>query len=716
MSENITGWGDRGDKGSDDVDDGSERAAERLRTLYAAIACGVIVLDMTREVVDANAAAQQIVGLGMEEMRGHRLRDFMLRLTREDGSDLPEEERYSLRVLRTGQPQRDIVVGMTRPDGQRRWLRMDYAPVSTDSGIGRIVVSFIDITARKTIEEALRVSEEYFRALSEHSSDLVAILDADGVYRYASSSHQRILGYAPEQLRGRNALELIDPDDLSRVRAVLAELVHDGGVGPMVEARVRHADGSWRAIEMRGNSRLDDPIVRGVIVNGRDNTARKAAEEALRYAALHDALTGLSNRTLLQDRLDQAINAARRDGRTLAFLLLDLDRFKEVNDSFGHYHGDLLLRQVGPRLRDALRASDTVARLGGDEFAALLPATDEAGAVATAREILAALDAPFAVEGEQFHVGASVGIALYPEHGDDAPTLLRRADIAMYLAKRGRRGYAMYAPEQDEHSPRRLALIAALRAGIPRHELTLHYQPKIALHAWDGARQGAAYTMEALVRWRHPEGNLLYPDQFIPLAEQTGLIAPLTQWVLEAALRQCREWRRAGRALGVEVNLSMWNLHDAGLFETVTGLLARYDVPPEALRLEMTETTLMSDAPRALTVLTQLHAHGVRFAIDDFGTGYSSLAYLKRLPVDEVKIDRSFVRNMARDEVDAAIVRSTVGLGHSLGLSVIAEGVETKDVHDALVAMGCDAAQGYYLSRPLPAADLEQWLTTSGYA
>jgi len=200
------------------------------------------------------------------------------------------------------------------------------------------------------------------------------------------------------------------------------------------------------------------------------------------------------------------------------------------------------------------------------------------------------------------------------------------------------------------------------------------------------------------------------------LAEQTGLIAPLTQWVLEAALRQCREWRRAGRALGVEVNLSMWNLHDAGLVEAVTGLLARYDVPPEALRLEMTETTLMSDAPRALAVLTRLHEQGVRFAIDDFGTGYSSLAYLKRLPVDEVKIDRSFVRNMARDEVDAAIVRSTIELGHSLGLRVVAEGVETKDAYDALVAMGCDAAQGYYLSRPLPAADLEQWLATSGYA
>ncbi len=483
MSENIA---DRGDKGSDrvgrddgsDVNDGVERAAERLRTLYAAIGCGVIVLDMTREVVDANAAAQQIVGLGLEEMRGHRLRDFMPRLTREDGSDLPEEERYSLRVLRTGQPQRDVVVGMTRPDGQRRWLRMDYAPVFVDDGIGRIVVSFIDITVRKTIEEALRASEEYFRALSEHSSDLVAILDADGVYLYVSPSHQRILGYAPEQLRGRSALDLIAPAEAPRVRAVLAERVRTGGVGQMVEARVRHADGSWRVIELLGNNRLNDPIVHGVIINGRDSTARKAAEEALRHAALHDALTGLPNRTLLQDRLDQAINAARRDGQSLAFLLLDLDRFKEVNDSFGHYHGDLLLRQVGPRLRDALRASDTVARLGGDEFAALLPATDETGAVGAAHKILAALDAPFAVEGEQFHVGASVGIALYPQHGDDAPTLLRRADIAMYLGKRGRRGYAVYAPEQDEHSPKRLALIAALRAAIPRHELTLHYQPK----------------------------------------------------------------------------------------------------------------------------------------------------------------------------------------------------------------------------------------------
>jgi len=697
-------------------------AREPLSVLYAAMACGVIVLDTAREVVDANAAAQQIMGLGLEQMCGHRLRDFMLHPTREDGSDLPEEDRYSRRVLETRRAQRDAVMGGTRLDGQHRWLQLDYVPVfGDDAGRagepgGQIIVSFIDITARKRAEEALRASAEYFRALSEHSSDLVAILDAEGVYRYASPSHRHILGIAPEEMLGRNALEYVDPREAARIRAVLADRVRDSGVGRVVEVRVRHADGSWRTLELVGNNRLDDPVVCGVIVNGRDITERKRAEEALRRQALHDALTDLPNRTLLQDRLEQAVRVARRDEHSLAFLLLDLDRFKDVNDSFGHLHGDLLLRQVGPRLQGALRASDTVARLGGDEFAVLLPTGDEASATRAARKILAALDTPFPVEGEQFHVGASIGIALFPSHGDDAPTLLRRADVAMYLAKREHRSYAVYAPEHDEHSADRLALIAALHRAIARGELLLHYQPKIALRDGPAQRGGKAYAMEALVRWRHRERGLLPSDRFIPLAEQTGLIVPLTRWVLGEALRECREWRRAAPALGVEVNLSMWSLRNPELAETVAALLTLHGLPAAALRLEMTESALMSDAPRALEALTRLRDGGVRLSIDDFGTGYSSLAYLKRLPVDELKIDKSFVLGMARDETDAAIVRSTIELGHSLGLRVVAEGVEDAESRDLLVGLGCDAAQGYHLGYPLPAADLGRWLATSPYA
>jgi diguanylate cyclase len=444
-----------------------------------------------------------------------------------------------------------------------------------------------------------------------------------------------------------------------------------------------------------------------VVVGYQRRTQRQAADNA--HQALHDALTGLPNRTLLRDRTDQAIRQADRELIPAALLLLDLERFKEVNDTLGHHYGDQLLVQVGQRLQAALREVDTVARLGGDEFAVLLPRIETAeGAVAVARKLQAALAQPFLLEGLTLDVEASIGLAIYPEHGSDPDELLQHADIAMYVAKDTHAGFVLFDPAQDQHSPRRLALLGELRRAIEGRQLILHYQPKVDAHT------GQMLGVEALVRWQHPTHGLIPPNDFIPLAERTGLIGPLTHYVLDAALRQCRDWRQAGHELAVAVNVSARRLLDLEFPDEVAGLLARWEVPARLLVVEITESTIMADPTRALEILGRLNAMGVQLSIDDFGTGYSSMAYLKSLPVHELKVDRSFVTHMTSDNRDAVIVRSTLDLGRNLGLRVVAEGVEDQTTLQELDVLGCDAIQGYYVSRPVPPDDLISWLERQG--
>jgi diguanylate cyclase (GGDEF)-like protein len=424
---------------------------------------------------------------------------------------------------------------------------------------------------------------------------------------------------------------------------------------------------------------------------------------ALEHQALHDGLTQLPNRTYLHQHVQRAIahRAPARDVRnSVALLVIDLDRFKEINDTFGHSHGDLLLQQIGTRLGTALGPQDVVARLGGDEFAVFLGNSDELHAQRIARQLLDVLDEPFTIAGHSLDVGASIGIALSPDHGSDADVLLRQADVAMYLAKRATRGYAVYSFDRDQHSPERLALMSELRKAIEGDELQLAYQPKVSL------KSSRCVGVEALVRWHHPQRGVILPDQFISLAEQTGLIKSLSHWVLNSALKQANAWHRASLSIPIAVNLSMRDLHDPELPETITTLLKRWQVAPTSLQVEITEDGIMAEPARALQTITALRTLGLRIAIDDFGTGYSSLAYLKRLPVDELKIDRSFVRDVCEDADDRAIVRSTIGLGHDLGLSIVAEGVEDAATWGLLDQMGCDIGQGYYIGRPVPADEL----------
>jgi diguanylate cyclase (GGDEF)-like protein/PAS domain S-box-containing protein len=520
-----------------------------------------------------------------------------------------------------------------------------------------------------------------------------------------------------DQMVGLSAFNLIAPQDRERAVEDMQNILREGHIRNL-EYMMICQDGSTFPAELTGALLHDEEgSPRAFVSVARDISERKRTQHALEYQALHDPLTGLPNRTLLFDRLEQAIRAADRDRSAVGLLLIDLDRFKEINDTFGHHLGDALLHELGPRLNELLRKVDTVsrlvreedgdvavARLGGDEFAVLLPHTSRLGAIVAAERILKTFGQPFSIQGQSLEVGASIGIALYPEHGPDAETLLQHADVAMYDAKRGRSGYSVYESGKDPYTHGRLRLIGELRRAIEGDELELYYQPKADLMS------GRIIGVEALVRWQHPVEGFIPPIQIVELAEHSGLMKPLSTWVLGTAIRQCRVWQDAGLDLPVAVNLSARSLHDQQLVELITRLLRTSNVRPAKLGLEITESAVMVDPERALAIVSRLHDMGIIISIDDFGTGYSSLAYLKHLPVTEVKIDKSFVFHLLENENDYRIVRGTISLAHDLGLSTVAEGIETQEAWLRLFELGCDFAQGFYLSQPLPVAEITRWL------
>ncbi|GIE99458.1 hypothetical protein Ari01nite_69230 [Paractinoplanes rishiriensis] len=548
--------------------------------------------------------------------------------------------------------------------------------------------------AREEVDETVDAIGEQFAQRDPASAEAQAVQDAFLAYD-AAVDHE---------------FDLLAEGDIEAVRQV-DEREADPAFQTLVTA-IEAADHHYKRLADRADDRarlgtvliLAVAALTVVLVVWQSHRVRSRAFRRASYQATHDALTGLPNRV----QLHQCITAAtdpEHGTAGAALLLIDLDRFKEVNDTLGHHYGDQLLVQVSERLRAALRREETVARLGGDEFAVLLPGvTDEQDVAAVAARLRDAMDAPFVLDGLSLSAGGSIGAALSPQHGSTAEELLQRADIAMYTAKTNRLGYTMFDSSQASTDPRKLTLAGDLRSGIEQGQLVLHYQPKV------DAQTGAALGAEALVRWQHPEHGLIPPDEFIPLAEHTGLITPLTTFVLDTALQQCHAWILAGHELTVAVNVSTHRLLDLGFPEEVAGLLARWEVPARLLTIEITESAIMADPDRAMLVVERLHALGVHLSIDDFGTGYSSMAYLKTLPVQELKIDRSFVSSMTISERDAVIVRSTVELGRNLGLRVIAEGVEDLSTWQELDAVGCDALQGYYISRPVPSDRFDEWL------
>lgn len=444
----------------------------------------------------------------------------------------------------------------------------------------------------------------------------------------------------------------------------------------------------------------------GQLAKSFDEMAASLQKSALqfRYQATHDSLTGLANRSFFTERLEEEISNAQAHGEPLALLLMDLDSFREINDTIGHYNGDRVLREVTQRLTNSVGQTGVVGRLGGDEFAVVLLNTDPEGAADYTRKLMGSFHRPIILDELPIAIELSLGIAVHPRDGEDADLLIRRAEVAMYLAKEGKSGYEFYALEKDQYRPERLVLLAELRRAIRQNQLYLEYQPKIEL------RTGRVSGVEALVRWRHPKLGIVRPDQFISIAEHTGLMKPLTFWVLNEALRQCLAWHQAGVRLSAAVNISSRNL-EAGLPEQIAAMLDLYGLTPEWLELEITEGTIMKDPVHAKQILTRLGEKGIKISIDDFGTGYSSLSYLSALPVNQIKIDKSFVINMNRDQKAAAIVRSTIDLGHELGLEVAAEGVENQEILEKLALLGCNSAQGYHIGRPVSSADFAKWLT-----
>ncbi|HEY0000734.1 MAG TPA: EAL domain-containing protein [Actinoplanes sp.] len=552
----------------------------------------------------------------------------------------------------------------------------------------------------------LFASEQRFHALVQHSSDVVTVVSPEADVLYQSESAQRVFGYPARVLNGRRLTKLMDAESALRLAQALRQVAGRPYATTVLEIAVRHRDGRIRQAEMTITNLLSDPSVAGLVLNTRDISERKELQDQLVHEAYHDALTQLANRALFRERVSEAVRTRGADGE-VTVLFLDLDGFKEVNDSLGHLAGDQLLVQVADRLRASVRDGDVVARFGGDEFAVLIEAPaggDDAEQVA--QRIIDVLEEPFASESRKIHVQASIGLAaaglLADTATDGAEQLMRNADLAMYKAKSaGGSGYSCYDPEMLLDLVSRLELEADLRVALERKQLQLHYQPTIDL------ANNEVIGFEALARWQHPERGMITPGEFIPLAEATGLIVPLGRWVLREACRQAVEWSKAGdgRPVKMAVNVSVRQFDRTDLVEVVASILAETGMPAEQLCLEMTESVLMTDTDGNLEQLLRLKALGVTLAIDDFGTGYSSLAYLRRFPVDTLKIDRSFVERLGALTDDTALADTIVQLGKSLGMATVAEGIEEFGQLAALREMGCHFAQGYYFSRPVAAEE-----------
>jgi diguanylate cyclase (GGDEF)-like protein/PAS domain S-box-containing protein len=583
------------------------------------------------------------------------------------------------------------------------------------------------------VRPAAPLSDDRFRSLVEDLPAITYIADFVGTFtlRYVSPQIEAILGYPPERwISDPEAwVNAVHPEDRDRIMAE-AEACIEAARPFDFEYRMVSADGRelwiWEKTSIQRDAGGQPIAVNGVMV---DVTELRRAQEALlheahrrasereryesalrrqadehRHHALHDELTGLPNRRSLYERLaEQMESADEHDGFSL--LLLDLNRFKEVNDVLGHHCGDDLLCQVAERFAKEVREDDLLARLGGDEFAVLVGGRGDAQAgLELARRLSDALSREFLLSDVPVHVEASIGIARYPQDGPDATALMRCADSAMYAAKALSSELELFDGDRDHHSPTRLKRLGELRQALHRNELVLHYQPKLQLET------GRIVGVEALVRWEHPAQGLLPPGEFVPLAEQTGLIKPLTSFVLQAALHQLSAWRRQGHDLSVAVNVSERSLLDPEFPGEVAKLLRSTGVPPARLELEITEGTIMADPVRAAAVLRRLDALGIALSLDDFGTGYSSLSRLRELPISEIKIDRSFAARIETDERDVAIMRSTIELGHNLGCSVVAEGLETAAALERVASLGCDTGQGFHIARPLDAQAITAWL------
>jgi diguanylate cyclase (GGDEF)-like protein/PAS domain S-box-containing protein len=679
------------------------RAVTRRGGVLAAGVSDAVLIDLVRRVFDltpnyvsirddrgnyvvVSQSYADLYGTTVEEMNGKPVAAFL-----RSGEAIEREAAEDRDVLQLRRS-RTAIQDVVDSSGTQRQLQIVKRPITLDDGRTYVMCVAVDITKNQRAESALSKTNEFLRNILETISDGVFALDLSGKLTLANNRLCQMTGYRHHELIGMPFSRIFSGDTGIDVARVIQGLATEGNKERRFEAHVAHADGHQKIITCSLLPLRQGERIVGIAGTALDITERKAAEQRIEHLAYHDPLTNLPNRRLLNDRLTMAMSQAQRDGRMVGVLFVDLDRFKSINDSLGHRTGDAVLAELGTRLRALVRSGDTVARMGGDEFVFLLPAMDRVDeAVSVARNVLEMVRRPFEIDGREFVVTASIGISIYPKHASDADTLIKQADTALFECKRrSSDAYELFDESMSTRSMDYFILENDLRRAIALDELLLMFQPIVEM------RTERMIALEALVRWNHPQRGLLMPEQFIQVAEETGLVVPLGDWVMRAACRQNLEWQRRGLFLvPVAVNVSALQL-DADLAASVAQALDESSLPGQYLELELTETILMETAASSSTALDALKEMGVRISIDDFGTGYSSLSYLQRFPIDALKIDRSFMPHEPADPGAGIIATTIISMAQSLGLQVIAEGVETREQRDFLLARGCTRAQGHY--------------------
>jgi diguanylate cyclase (GGDEF)-like protein/PAS domain S-box-containing protein len=667
-----------------------------LDAIVNAIPAPVLVKDDKHRYVAVNASFCRLFGRSAEQVIGRTDHDFFP----------PEQAAYFEQT--DDEALAGAAVEYERAyEGPRgnRWLLVRKAPLTRPDGNRLVVMVLIDVTGRRAAEQQVRANEQRFRDFAHAAGEFVWETDLEGRFTFVSTRVQSVWGFSEHELIGRKASEFMPDGEADRVAAWLEEHRLEDQSFRDLEHMIVTRDGEtrWLLINAVGIFEPSGALA-GWRGTGRDITDRKTAQARINYLATRDPLTELPNRVLFNDRLEQGIVAARRSGQSLAVMFIDLDRFKNINDSLGHQVGDHLLKQVAARMLECIRKGDTLSRLGGDEFVVTLEGLQQAeDAAQVASKIIKALARPFEILGHTLNTSCSIGISIFPFDGDDERALMKNADTAMYHAKeKGRNNYQFFSPEMNTRAVERHTLETALRRAIEEQQFKLYYQPLVSMHT------GKVVGVESLLRWQHPTRGLLHPTTFIGVAEESGLIEPIGQWVLRTACQRAKAWQDAGYPeIKIAVNISARQLNRPREFARgLSRVLSATGLEPRYLELEMTESLLIQNAEENIATLRKLGQEGMRIAVDDFGTGYSSLQYLRQLPVDTLKIDRSFVRDIESDPEDAAIIQAIMAMGHSLGLHVTAEGVENRGQLEALSRMGCDEYQGFLFSKPLPAVEI----------
>jgi PAS domain S-box-containing protein/diguanylate cyclase (GGDEF)-like protein len=682
-----------------------ERINAQLAAIVRSSEDAIIGKDLNGNITSWNKGAEHIYGYKAEEVIGKNITMLV-------PEDRPNEIEYILSKIRSGESVEHYETFRKRKDGKQINVHVTISPVKNSKGeiIGASAVAR-DITELKKAQQSLVESEKRFRALIENSSDGIALLGKDGKIKYMSSSAEKIMGYTMAEMNTHTRLQSVHPDDYEYV-SKLYEKVMTGTSAPITAVyRSKRKDGQYRWFEVVATNLFSDPSVNAVVINFRDITERKKAEEQLSYQYHHDALTDLPNRVLFNEELVVALDRTQGTDTLLAIMLLDLDRFKFINESLGHALGDRLIQEVSLRLSSTVGEKCSLARFGGDEFGILLPQIPtEQEAADLAGKILEAFRPPFNLDSHELYITPSIGISVYPYDGKEIASLLKNAEAALYRTKeQGGNSYQFYTNTMNALSYEKLTMESKLRRAIEQHEFVLFYQPQIDI------RTGKIIGTEEFIRWQKPDMSLVLPDRFIPLAEANGLIEPIGEWVLYTAIKQLKVWNDMGFDLSMAINISGRQLRQKNFINQVINAIEQYKVNPSRIELEITESMVIQNSENALSIMKQLNEMGVKFALDDFSTGYTSLKYLKEYPVDAIKIERQFMRDVPFDSQNSAIVKSIVTLGHSLGMKIVAEGVESKNQLGFLSELGCEIAQGFLFNGAMPPHSLNEVLDDDRY-